>query len=79
MKKLSEREKDIELKMKDISRKQALLIEKEAEMEDRVRNHDIKVEEVNNLHSDVKRIDDEIKQWEATHWKMRRTPPSAIV
>ena len=79
LKEVSEREKDLEGKIKDLKKREGKLSDREAEIDDIVRDITIKSEEVHLLEENLKGMESEIKDWEKKHWKMRRPPPSAII
>jgi DNA repair exonuclease SbcCD ATPase subunit len=81
LKLLSDREKDLESKLKNISKKESELESKESEINDKVRNHEITLEEFEIYKQEVLKLDKEIKDWEGLHWKFQRNtfPPSAII
>ena len=80
LKSLSDRERDLELKLKKLSKKESELESKKSEIEDKIRNHEINLEEFENYKQEVLKLDSEIKSWESLHWKFKRNtrPPSAI-
>jgi len=80
LKELSKREKELELKNKELKLREDSILEKESQIEDLVRNHQIKIDETKGWEEDVKRLHGEIKEWEKINWKLRRRnpPPSAI-
>lgn len=77
---LSEREKDVELLSKDIKRKEETLLQKESDLSELEKYLQIKIEEVNLEEASLMKLNQEIKDWEALHWKLKRSnlPPSAI-
>ena len=80
LKSLSNKEKELEFKLKEISKKESELESKGSEIDDKVRNHEITLEEFENYKQEVLKLDREIKDWEGLHWKFQRNqiPPSAI-
>jgi myosin heavy subunit len=78
---LSEREKDLEVQLRKLKSKESDIEQKESDINDAIRNLAIKIEEVNLEEQSLMNLNQEIKDWESTHWKMRRNsiPPSAIV
>lgn len=81
LKSLSERERGIEINLRGIKRKESELEQLDADISDKIRNFEIRIEEHKNWEIDVKRIHIEIQEWESLNWKMKRrvTPPSAIL
>jgi myosin heavy subunit len=81
LKSLSEREKDLEISIKDLKKKEGKILDQEGEVDDKSRNFEIKVEEFKNWESDLIRLNNEIKNWESLHWKLQKMnpPPSAIL
>ena len=80
LKSLSDKEKELENNLKKLSKKESELEKKESEISDKIRNHEILLEEFERYKQEVLKLDSEIKTWESTHWKFRRNmvPPSAI-
>ncbi len=78
---LSEKEKDLELKVKELKKREDKILDMESEIDDKIRNHDIKVEGHKHWGDDLKRLHNEITTWESMNWKMkqRNPPPSAII
>lgn len=79
LKVVSEKEKDLENLSKSIKRKEDQLIQRESEINDKIRDFDIKYEQFKNWENELRKLDKEIKDWENMHWKFRRNikPPSA--
>lgn len=77
---LSEREREIESKSRDIKRKEDRLSQLESDLEDIQKYLLIKIEEINLEEASLMKLDQEIKDWESSHWKLRREliPNSAI-
>jgi DNA repair exonuclease SbcCD ATPase subunit len=80
LKSLSDREKDLESKLKNISKREGDLESKESEIDDKIRNHKITLEDFESYKQEVLKLDSEIKNWENLHWKFQRNtiPPTAI-
>lgn len=78
---VSEKEKDLEALSKQLKKREERINQLEAELNNKLRNIEIKTEEIKLWESDVKRLDIEIKNWEKLHWKLKRMnpPPSAII
>jgi N-terminal acetyltransferase B complex non-catalytic subunit len=78
LQKLSDKEKQIELEYKEFNKSRNLFFEKEAILEDKIRKFEIKEEELKMYGEELKKLDDEIKDWEGLHWKFKRMrkPPS---
>lgn len=76
---LSEKEKQIELEYKDFNKNRNVFFEKEALLEDKIKNINLREEELKLYEEELKKLDDEIKDWEGLHWKFKRMtrPPSA--
>ena len=77
---VSQKEQDLELLSKDLNRKQDELIERESDLAEVEKYLQIKIEEVNLEEESLMKLEQEIKDWENTHWKFQRNriPPSAI-
>jgi DNA repair exonuclease SbcCD ATPase subunit len=77
---LSEKEKELELLSKELKNKEQEIEKNDDVVSDKIRNYEIKLEELKHWENDLKRLDSEIKNWEALHWKLKRMqkPPSAI-
>ena len=77
---VSQKEQDLELLSKDLNRKQDELIERESNLAEVEKYLQIKIEEVNLEEESLMKLEQEIKDWENTHWKFQRNriPPSAI-
>lgn len=80
LKSLSDREKELESKLKDISKRESDLESKEDEINDKIKSHEINLEDFESYKQEVLKLDREIKDWEGLHWKFQRneTPPSVI-
>lgn len=77
---VTEKEKDLEILSRDLSRKEEQLLQKEADLQEVEKYLQIKIEEVNLEEASLMKLEQEIKDWEKTHWKFQRNkiPPSAI-
>jgi DNA repair exonuclease SbcCD ATPase subunit len=77
---VSQKEQDLELLSKDLMRKQDELIQRESDLAEVEKYLQIKIEEVNLEEESLMKLEQEIKEWENTHWKFQRNriPPSAI-
>jgi uncharacterized phage infection (PIP) family protein YhgE len=80
LKSLSDKEKELENKLKELSKRESKLDKRESEINDKVRNHELSLEDFERYKQEVIKLDSEIKNWESMHWKFRRNeiPPSAI-
>lgn len=80
LKTVSEKERDLELLSKDLMRKQDELIQRESDLAEVEKYLQIKIEEVNLEEASLMKLEQEIKDWEKTHWKFQihKIPPSAI-
>lgn len=77
---LSEKERELESKSRDIKRKEDRLSQLESDLEDIQKYLVIKIEEVNLEEASLMKLEQEIRDWESSHWKLRRDsiPKSAI-
>jgi len=77
---LSEKERDIESKSGEIKRREERLLQLESDIEEVKKYLLMKIEEVNLEESSLMKLEQEIKNWEGLHWKLKREsiPPSAI-
>ena len=71
---------DIESKSAELKRRENKLLELEFDLEEVKKYLLIKIEEINLEESSLMKLDQEIKDWESSHWKFKREsiPPSAI-
>jgi myosin heavy subunit len=78
LKEVTEKEKDLELLSKELKRKEDKLNQLESDIDDKIRNFEIRKEEWNLYIEEIKKLDSEIKSWEKLHWKFKRMrkPPS---
>ena len=77
---LSEKERDIESKSGELKRREERLLQLESDIEEVKKYLLMKIEEVNLEESSLMKLEQEIKNWEGLHWKLKREsiPPSAI-
>ena len=77
---VSEKEKDLEVGLKSIKKREDKLLERESEINDLVRDLERKKEEFQDWGEEIVKIDAEIKDWENLHWKFKRMkkPPSCV-
>jgi hypothetical protein len=75
---VTEKEKDLEVLTKEIKRKEDRLTQRESEIDDKIRDFDIKYDQFKNWENELRKLDKEIKDWENMHWKFKRSvkPPS---
>jgi hypothetical protein len=80
LKAVSEKERDLEILNRDLTRKEDELLQKESELVEVEKYLQIKIEEVNLEEESLMKLEQEIKDWEKTHWKfqIKKIPPSAI-
>ena len=80
LKAVSEKYRDLEILNRDLTRKEDELIQKESELAEVEKYLKIKIEEVNLEEESLMKLEQEIKDWEKTHWKFqfKKIPPSAI-
>jgi myosin heavy subunit len=80
LKTLSEKEIELESLKKELKQKEDSITQKEAELEDRLRDHVMNSEDYKMHESELKKLASEIRDWEGLHWKLKRTtkPPSAL-
>jgi len=78
---LSEKEKDLEVYSKEIKKKEEKLNDLESDIDDKIRNFEIRVDSMKHWEADLKRLHSEIQTWESLHWKLQKMnpPPSAII
>jgi SMC interacting uncharacterized protein involved in chromosome segregation len=77
---VSEKEKDLEIALKNLKKKEDNLLDRESEINDLVRDLELKKEEFQDWGEEIVKLDNEIRDWEKLHWKFKRMkkPPSAI-
>ncbi len=77
---VTQKEKDLEIKSKEIGRRESDLEKRESDINDKIRDFDIKLEEFKIIEEDNRKLNQEIIDWENLHWKLKRIskPPSAI-
>lgn len=80
LKKLSDGEKDLEIKLKEFIKKENSLQKIESEFDKKWSEINSKVEELNLFKEELDKLNAEIKSWESLHWKFKRNivPPSAL-
>jgi DNA repair exonuclease SbcCD ATPase subunit len=80
IKAVTDRERELEVKQKQIQKWESDLQQKEADLEDKLKAFETKGEEFKTWETELKNLDKEIKDWEALHWKFQRNtkPPSVI-
>jgi len=78
LRQVTEKEKELEILSKEVKRKEEKLQQLESEIDDKIRNFQIQKEEWDLYIDEIKKLDDEIKDWERLHWKFKRVkkPPS---
>jgi DNA repair exonuclease SbcCD ATPase subunit len=78
---VSEREKDLEVFSKELKEKESKLNQIESDIDDKIRDFYIRVEEYKSWEIELRKLDGEIKDWESLNWKFRRNckPPSVLV
>lgn len=81
LKAVSEREREVEVKQKQLGRLESELSQKEVDVESKVKELENKIESAKEWETELKNLDKEIKDWENLHWKFKRniTPPSVII
>ncbi len=77
---VTQKEKDLEIKSKEIGRRESDLEKRESDINDKIRDFEIKLEEFKIIEEDNRKLSQEIIDWENLHWKLKRIskPPSAI-
>ena len=80
LKKLSDGEKDLEIKLKEITKREKVVEGEEEEWNKKWNSIKEKEEQLELFQRDLYRLNIEIQNWENLHWKFKRniTPPSAI-
>ena len=78
LKNVSLKEKELEILSKDLKMREDKLNGKESEIFDKIRDFNLDLENFRNWEKEVRKIDNEIKDWEKMHWKFKRNikPPS---
>jgi chromosome segregation ATPase len=81
IKELTNKEREFELKLKDLSKRESNIENVENDIKNRLDELVDKERQFNDFKNEILRLDEEIKNWEAMHWKFRRNiaPPSAIL
>lgn len=77
---VTEKEKDLEVLSKELKRREEKLNQREADIVEVEKTLKLKIEEINLEEASLMKLDQEIKDWENSHWKFKRStiPPSAI-
>ena len=84
---VTDKEKDLEKKQKEIKLKQDILNQRESDIDDKIRDLGLRIDEHKSWEEDallweeeLLKLNGEIKDWEGLHWKFQRNriPPSAI-
>jgi uncharacterized protein (DUF3084 family) len=77
---LSEREKDIDIKLSELRKKEGKVSERDNAVNDAIRQFEIRIEEIKIWEDELRKLDNEIRDWESLTWQLKRkiTPPSAI-
>ena len=80
LKLVTDKEKELENLSKELKRKEDSLTQQEANIQDKFRDLEIQKEEFTLWVNEIKKLDNEIKDWEGLHWKFQRNtrPPSCI-
>jgi DNA repair exonuclease SbcCD ATPase subunit len=80
IKKLTEKENELEILQKELMRKEESLLQRESDLEEVEKLIKIKIDEINLEEESLMKLDGEIKNWENMHWKFQRNniPPSSI-
>ena len=80
LKLVTDKEKELENLSKELKRKEDSLTQQEANIQDKYRDLEIQKEEFTLWVNEIKKLDNEIKDWEGLHWKFQRNtrPPSCI-
>lgn len=77
---VTEKEKDLEVLSKELKRKEEKLLQRESDIDEVQKLIQLKIDQINLEEASLMKLDQEIKDWEALHWKFQRNnlPPSAI-
>lgn len=80
LKTLSEKEIELESLKKQLKNKEDEITQREAELEDKLRDHVMNSEDYKMYEQELKKLEREIRDWEGLHWKLKRNtkPPSAL-
>jgi TolA-binding protein len=80
LKDLTERENAVEEKEKQLKKLEDSLVDREEEVNDKIRDYDIKYDSLKDWAIELEKLNGEIQDWENLHWKFQRNtkPPSAI-
>jgi DNA repair exonuclease SbcCD ATPase subunit len=81
LKAVSEREREVEVKQKKLSRLESELSQKDADIQTKLQELENRIESAKEWENELKNLDKEIKDWEGLHWKFKRNqrPPSTII
>ncbi len=77
---VTKKERDLEIRLKELSRRESELESRESLSLDKIRDFELKLEEYKRNEDELRRLHQEITDWEGLHWKLKRNtkPPSAI-
>jgi len=77
---VTKKERDLEIRLKELSRRESEVESRESLSLDKIRDFELKLEEYKRNEDEVRRLHQEITDWEGLHWKLKRNtkPPSAI-
>ncbi len=80
LKDLTERENAVEEKEKQLKKLEDSLIDREEEINDKIRDYDMKYDNLKDWAVELEKLNGEIQDWENLHWKFQRNtkPPSAL-
>jgi DNA mismatch repair protein MutS len=70
---LSEKEVELESLRKELKQKENSISQREAELEDKLRDHVMNSEDYRMHESELKKLASEIRDWEGLHWKLKKT------
>jgi DNA repair exonuclease SbcCD ATPase subunit len=75
---VARKESDLEVRVKEVNKRESELEKKESEILDRIRDLELRIEEFKLREDENKKIEQEIRDWEGLHWKFKRNakPPS---
>lgn len=81
IKELTNKEREFELKLKDLSKRESNIENMESDIKNRLDELVDKERQFNDFKNEILKLDEEIKNWEGMHWKFKRSiaPPSAIL
>jgi hypothetical protein len=77
---VTKKERDLEIRLKELSRRESEVESRESLSLDKIRDFELKLEEYKRNEDELRRLHQEITDWEGLHWKLKRNtkPPSAI-